>query len=169
MRIILAILMFLLVAVPILLLLVRWAQRRHLLDMMQSEGMLRRARGIRTAICLFTSEKQQWIEVELFLSNSRICAFRSLLHPPFIHVPFQDSALEITLAAGTDEQKRSYLGLGALAKQGEVRFFLPDAREWLCDIERLTNRCSPTTCENYDPAVCGECPIGAPQAATSAR
>src|SRR5688572_7171910 len=140
--------------------LIRWAQKKHLQEMIDSEGLLRRAEGVRAAIQVMGEEGERWTSVDLYLSRKRICAFRSALRQPLIHVPFENSALEVTFASGVDSRKNSYLGLGAPSKQGEVRFFLSDAREWLCEIEQLNNLCHPETCENFDPALCGTCPAG---------
>ena len=141
--------------------LVRWAQRKHLEELMESEGVVRRARGVTAAICFINSAREEHLRVDLCLSKKRICAFRSIWHPPFIHVPFQDSAFEMMLTTGLDHEKRSYLGLGGAAQQAEVRFLLADAREWLHEIEHINNPCSPDACQSFDPAVCGSgvCPI----------
>ena len=139
--------------------LIRWAQRKHLQEMMQSEGLLRKTHAIPAAIC-FMDNSQRRMSVDLYLSRKRICAFRSLLHKPFIHIPFENSTLEVMFASKLDGENRSYLGLGAPSTQSEVRFFLNDAREWLCEIEQLNNLCRPETCENFDPATCSTCPAG---------
>jgi hypothetical protein len=136
--------------------LVRWAQRKHLQEMVRSEGLLRQARSVRAAICLMENESEKLLDVDLYLSPKRICAFhsRSAFHPPLIHLPFENSALEVIFASSIDSEKRSYLGLGAPSRQGEFRFFLNNAREWLCDIERLNHLCSPQSCEKFDPDKC---------------
>src|SRR5262249_13443825 len=139
--------------------LIRWAQRRHLQEMMESGGLLRSERGVKAAICFMGKESEKWLSVDLYLSPKRICAFRSALHPPLIHVPFENSSLEVLFASSVDSEKRSYLGLGAPSRQGEIRFFLNDARDWLCKIEQLNNLCRPDTCADYDPAKCATtCP-----------
>src|SRR5262249_7408744 len=140
--------------------LVGWAQRKNLEEMMRTEGLLREARGVKTSICFLEKQSEQRINVDLFLSRKRICAFRSALAQPFIHVPFENATMEFSFASSVDAAAGAYFGIGSPAQFGEVRFFLKDAREWLCDVEQLNNLCRPETCENFDPALCGSCPAG---------
>lgn len=136
--------------------LLRWAQRRYLYEMMRGEGLLKEEQGIKTAIS-FMNHSDQWLKADLYLSQKRILAYKSFWQPPFIHIPFAESTMEMLFAIGK-EGERQFLTMAAPSRQGEVKFYLTDARDWMCTIERLGNSCKPESCSAYDPALCGECP-----------
>ncbi len=138
----------------IIMVVIRLARWRHLQEVIQAEGLLREAKRVRTVLNLATP-MERWTKVDLYLSRKRICALPSLWSAPLIHLPFENSSLEIMFTINLDRQQQHYLSLVDPTQQAEISFFLNDAREWLCEIEQLTNRCDPASCANFDPALCG--------------
>jgi hypothetical protein len=145
----------------LIMMVIRLAQWRHLQEVIHAEGLLREAKAVPTALNLATP-MERWTRVNLYLSRKRICALPSFWSAPLVRLTFENMAMEILLTVNLDRQQRPYLSLADPTQQAEISFFLPDAREWLCEIERLSNHCDPANCANFDPALCagGECTTG---------